>query len=82
MLNLTYNSVNIIVEGKTNQSFKKLILSAPMLGTIKLSLIDLRVPKLKSMHSIINAIGTKSFISERLIGQKISEKLGIKVPTL
>lgn len=61
----------MIVEGNTSHSFKKLMTSAPTLGTIKLSLTDLNVPKLNSMHNIIKPRGRNSLISERLIGQKI-----------
>jgi len=64
--------VNITVDGNTNHNFKKLIASAPIFGTTKLSFIDRNDPKLNSMHNIINAMGIKSFISERSMGQKIS----------
>jgi len=67
--------VKIIVEGSTNQSFRKLITSAPILGTTRPSLIDLSAPKLNSTHIIINAMGMKSLVSERSIGQKIFRSL-------
>ena len=72
LLNLAYTTVKITVDGNTNHSFKKLITSAPIFGTTRLSLIDLSVPKLKSRHIIIIDIGTKSLTSEDFIGQKIS----------
>ena len=63
----------MIVEGRTNHNFRKLMTSAPIFGTTKLSLIERREPKLKSMQSIINPSGKNNFNSLRLIGQIISK---------
>jgi hypothetical protein len=61
-----------MVEGSTNHSFKKLITSAPIFGTTKLSLIERNAPKLNNMHNIKKDIGINNFNSERSIGQRIS----------
>jgi hypothetical protein len=64
-----------MVEGSTNHSFKKLITSAPIFGTTKLSLIDRKAPKLNNIHNIKKDIGINNFNSERSIGQRISFRL-------
>lgn len=61
--------------GSTNHSFKKLITSAPIDGTTKLSLIDRRALKLKSIQNIKHAIGKNTLSSSLSIGQIILRKL-------
>ena len=70
--------MKIIVDGRTSQSFKKLITSAPIFGTTRLSLIERSAPKLNNTQSIINANGANNLISDLSIGQKISFNLALK----
>ncbi len=61
-----------MVDGSTSHNLRKLITSAPMFGTTRLSLIDRNDPKLNNIHIIINPSGRNSLISERSIGQNMS----------
>ena len=66
------------VDGRTNHSFKKLIASAPIFGTTRLSLIERRAQKLNKTHSIISAKGKNNLASDFLIGQNTSFNLTLK----
>ena len=63
--------MKIIADGRTRYNLRKLITSAPMEGTTKLSLIDLRALKLNNRHRASNAIGRNSLSSLFSMGQRI-----------
>jgi hypothetical protein len=66
--------VKIIAEGKTNQSFKKLIASAPIKGITRLSFKVLKELKLKSMQKSRMASLLNSFNSDLSTGKTTNFK--------
>lgn len=66
-----YVIVTSTAHGITNQSFKKLITSAPRVGIIRLSLRNIKRPKFARKQNIISAMGRNTRSSFFSIGQRI-----------